>query len=384
MTRLGPIFILAAIFFTNFLARIILAPLMPAIQLDLGLSHRDAGSLFLLISLGYFIALLGSGYLAARFTHRQMILGACLGVGLALLGIASMGNAVGVRLGVVGLGFAAGLYLPSGIASLTHLAPPAQWGRVLAIHEMAPNLAFLLAPILAEFALSRTSWRVSLFALGGLTLLMAVLFAWLTPNHTLRGRAPNRRTIRALATTPALWRMILLFSAGIAGTLGVYSVLPLYLVSNHGLERQNANMLLSLSRVLTLGAAWFGGWATDRFGARTTIRGVLWVSGFLVVALGLLRDQWLAAAVVAQPILAVCFFPAGFSQLTAVSPEGTSNLAVSLTIPAAFLLGGGCAPLFFGWMGDRGGFPTAFVVVGATIALSTLATAGLPHRRPRV
>jgi len=49
-----PLLLLTSIFFVNFLARILLAPLMPAVESDLGLSHAEAGSFFLLVSLGYF------------------------------------------------------------------------------------------------------------------------------------------------------------------------------------------------------------------------------------------------------------------------------------------------------------------------------------------
>ena len=69
--QLGPIIFLTAIFFLNFLARIVLAPLMPVIEADLGLDHAEAGSLFLLISAGYFVSLLGSGFLSSRVTGPE-------------------------------------------------------------------------------------------------------------------------------------------------------------------------------------------------------------------------------------------------------------------------------------------------------------------------
>ena len=43
------------------------------------------------------------------------------------------------------------------------------------------------------------------------------------------------------------------------------------------------------------------------------------------------------------------------------------NVAVSLTIPAAFLLGGGAAPLLIGVMGDSGRFSAGIIMVGAFI-----------------
>ena len=53
--------------------------------------------------------------------------------------------------------------------------------------------------------------------------------------------------------------MVLLFSTGITGTLGVYSILPMFLVSEHGMSEQSANMLVGLSRSTTLITAFLGG-----------------------------------------------------------------------------------------------------------------------------
>jgi len=49
--------------------------------------------------------------------------------------------------------------------------------------------------------------------------------------------------------------MILFFTLGIGGTLGVYSMIPLYLVSERGMERTWVNTLFGLSRVLMIGGA---------------------------------------------------------------------------------------------------------------------------------
>jgi len=61
---------------------------MPTLEKDLGMSHGEAGSLFLLISLGYFITLLGSGFFSSRLLHRKTIILSATAVGIALLGIA--------------------------------------------------------------------------------------------------------------------------------------------------------------------------------------------------------------------------------------------------------------------------------------------------------
>ena len=374
---LPPILLLTTIFFFNFLARIIMAPLLPVIRGDLHLDHSGAGRFFLLLSCGYFVALLGSGYLAGRIAHRRVIVISCAGTGLALLGIALAREVAWIYAGLFGLGLAAGVYLPSGIASITDRVPARHWGKALAIHELAPNSAFLLAPLLVEAALGWFSWRHGLMLLAAATLGLAGFFRWRGQGADYCGEWPDLRAMAEMAARPALWRMMLLFSIGIAGTLGVYSMLPLYLVSAHGLERQWANNLLALSRVGALAAAWLGGWSSDRFGPIATMRVVFLFSGLLFLILGAASGATLTAAVFAQPVLAVCFFPAGFSMLSTISSRRTQNITIAITIPMAFLIGGGGMPLFLGWMGDAGAFGPAFMLIGALTILASLLTVGL-------
>ncbi|MBT8363919.1 MAG: MFS transporter, partial [Deltaproteobacteria bacterium] len=112
--QLTPLLLLTSIFFVNFMSRIILAPLMPGVKSELALSHAEAGSLFLLISLGYFTTLLLSGFISSRLTHRKIIMFSCIAVGLALLLTSFSTGLWGMRLGLVALGMAAGPYMPSG------------------------------------------------------------------------------------------------------------------------------------------------------------------------------------------------------------------------------------------------------------------------------
>jgi len=145
--QLWPVVFLAVIFLINFIARIILSPLLPTIEKELGINHGQAGFLFFLISVGYVIGLLGSGFLASRSSHRITIVISIAGVGIALLGIASAGGLWAIRIGLFGLGFAGGLYIPSAIATITSLIERPHWGKAIAIHELAPNLACVTASI---------------------------------------------------------------------------------------------------------------------------------------------------------------------------------------------------------------------------------------------
>jgi NNP family nitrate/nitrite transporter-like MFS transporter len=381
-SSVGPLLLLTSIFFLNFMGRIVQAPLMPTIEKELGISHGTAGSFFFAISVGYFLTLMGSGFVSARLTHRRTIILSSLSVGLALLLTAVSGSLWGIRGGLLLVGMAAGLYLPCGIAALTSFVGREHWGKAVAIHEMAPNLSFVLAPLFAEVVLIWFSWRGALMILGGGAILAAAVFARAGRVGDFAGEAPNFGSLKILFGDPAFWVMVLLFSLGISSTFGIYTMLPLYLVRDQGFDSDFANTLLALSRVIGLVMAFFGGWLTDRIGPRRTLGVVFVVTGCFTLFLGLAPARWLPLAVLLQPTLAVCFFPAGFAALGTVVPAKARNIAVSFTTPAAFMIGGGVVPTLIGVIGDLHSFGLGISAVGGLILCGALVTR-LLHAEPR-
>jgi len=372
LAQLTPLLLLTSIFFVNFISRIILAPLMPRVKADLALSHADAGSLFLMISLGYFTTLLASGFISSRLTHRKTIMFSGIAMGIALFITSFSTSLWGMRLGLVAMGMAAGPYMPSGLATLTTLFKYRHWGKALAIHELAPNLSFVLAPLVAEVILHWFSWRTVFMGLGVAAFILAAVFARFGRGGDFRGESFKYSSLRLIFSNPAFWIMVILFSLGISSTLGIYTMLPLYLVTDHGMDRNWANTLIALSRIAAVGMALAGGWATDRFGPQRVLRIVFVLSGMLTVFIGLASPTWVGAAVFVQPIMAVCFFPAGFAALSMVSSARDRNLTVALTIPIASLIGGGAAPALIGFAGDVHSFGWGIAMVGGVIMTGTI------------
>lgn len=340
---------------------------MPAIEKDLGMSHGEAGSLFLLISAGYFASLLGSGFVSSRLLHKRTIIVSATAVGLALSAIAFTDSLWGTRMVLILLGLASGLYLPSGIATLTSLISPSHWGKAIAIHELAPNLGFIAAPLLSEVLLTWFSWRSVLIFLGGMSVLMGIAFARFGRGGEFPGESPNFAAFKTLLHKPAFWIMMLLFSLGIGGTLGVYTMLPLYLITEHGINRNWANTLIALSRIPGVGMAFLAGWASDRLGPKRTMGAAFLITGFLTILLGVAPAPLIVSLVFLQPIIAVCFFPPGFAALSSIGPPSARNVAVSLTVPFAFVLGGGAIPIGIGMMGDAGSFSLGISMTGCLI-----------------
>jgi NNP family nitrate/nitrite transporter-like MFS transporter len=99
---------LTAIFYLNFLARIVLSPLMPTIESDLNIGHGEAGSLFFCISMGFFPGLLCSGFVSSRLPHRWTIVLSSVAVGGTLLAVSLSHTLWLIRSGMVLIGLSSG------------------------------------------------------------------------------------------------------------------------------------------------------------------------------------------------------------------------------------------------------------------------------------
>ena len=64
------------------------------------ITHADAGSLFFILSVGYFITLMGSGFVSARITHRWTMVLSIACTGLALLATAASESLWQLRAGL--------------------------------------------------------------------------------------------------------------------------------------------------------------------------------------------------------------------------------------------------------------------------------------------
>jgi NNP family nitrate/nitrite transporter-like MFS transporter len=336
---------LTAIFYLNFLSRIILSPLMPTIESDLNIGHTEAGILFFCISLGYFPGLLGSGFVSSRLAHRWTIV------------LSS------VTLGVL-IGLSAGLYLPSAIATLTDMVSSKHWGKAIAVHELAPIVSFITAPLLAEGFMLWVSWRGVLAVVGVGAVVVGGVFTCFGRGGEFFGETPSPKNLRFLLAIPSFWIMVVFFSMGIAATLGVYTMLPLYLVAEEGLERTWANTLVGLSRIAAAAVILAAGWATDRIGPRRALGGIFLATGIATILLGLLHGVKILPVLFLQPPLASCFFPAGLAALSKIGPAQIRNVAVALVTPMAYVIAAGVIPAGIGILGDHGYFSLGFILLG--------------------
>ena len=364
---MGPVLLMTSVFFFNFLGRLMLAPFLVSIEQELSISHMQAGELFLFTSLGISLALVCSGFLARKVQHRRTILLSSFGVGLFMILISWTSTLAGLKWAMFGLGTAVGLYLPSGISTITSVLPRAHWGKGLALHELAPNLSFIAAPAIAAVTQDIFTWREVFFGLGVAGILMGLVYVRFCQGGRFPGEAPRPAVLKGILQRPQFWILAFLFGLAVGVTFGTYSMLPLYMVEEHGLAKEAANNLLSLSRVPCLAMALGAGWLVDRIGGKRTVLLALGLTGLLTMALGVLHPPALQAGVLVQPLFAVSFFPAAFTLISKVFPSQVRNVAVSFIVPVAVVIGTGLIPTFLGVFGDHGQFDVGFLCLGLLV-----------------
>lgn len=363
------LFLMFMVFFGIF-PRLLLSPLLLRISGDLGIGFDRASRFFLSASAGFVTGLLSSGFVAQRLTHRRTIAFSVALGGLMMIVLSRVHSVAFFHIVLAIMGWANGLYPGSGVASVTTIVPDAHHGKALAIHESGPNLAFITAPILSALLAPSIGWRGVMVVTGIAALLAAISFARFGRADTDRGEPPHFENISVLAKNRSFWVVSVLFTVAATAAMGVFSVLPTYLIVDHGLEESFVNTLIGVSRVTAFAAILSAGSIADRFGFKIVVSVVMVITGTVTLLIGAASGAVLIVSVFLQPMIVGAFFPVGLSALTSVAAPRLRNLAVAMAIPLANLVGGGISPPLLSAAGAGGGFRTAFVVLGVLIIAS--------------
>lgn len=366
----APLMLVTGIFFLNFIARILLGPLLLPLTGEFGLTLSEGGLLFVLLATGYSIGVLMAGTVSARLGHHGAITASLALLGVTLLWTGAAGSFQGVLAAQFLLGLGAGFYLPSGVATITDMVPAPHWGKAFAIHELAPGLSFILAPVLVEFFVTGSSWRSMYFCLGVACLGYAPLYHFRGRYGRFRGQAPKFSSLAELTRTARFWIVSLGLILAVGSEVGVYNLVPAYLVHDLGMSREHANLLLAASRVTCLPAAFGAGWFVDRVGLRRSMLVFLLLTGTATLGLAIPSRHVVGLLLFCQPVFIIGMFPATFAALSCIAPRRMNDLAVSLAVAGASIIGGGLIPAGLATLGEQAGFEWAFMLMGAILLAS--------------
>ena len=367
------VFFVVAVSVLVFLGRSAFAPLLLDVERTFGVGHAASSRLMVTFTLGYSLSMFGSGLVSQYVPHRRLVPITALlsALGMVLLAVAP--SMAVMNLGLIIFGIGAGMFVPTAVSMISAAVQPADWQRAFAINEMSPHMGMILAPLLVAAVRPVLDWRW-IFAFVAFALVAAALFFMVrVTGGNLRGQAPNLGILGQLLRRREFWILLGFFGLSLAGTDGVYLLIPTFLVTEGGVDPRLANTIFGISRFMPLVSLFLAALLFDKIGSRFLMIAALAGQGIALVVVGL-SGGWLRLAVVfVQPAIGALFFPAGFAALSALLPPVSRNVGVSMTLPVAVFLGVGVIPAVMGFLGENFSFAGGFTGLGIVMVVSSLA-----------
>ena len=352
-----------SLWFLNFSTRTVLSPLLPIFESELHISHALAGSIFLFLAVGYTSSLLASNWFTPRIGFKKSIAAGFLVLTGGLVALVFTRTYWGLGAVAFVLGFGAGLYLPSALPLLTSTIHPDRWGKAIAFHETAATSSILVIPLLAAAALRFLHWKWLVAVLSGLCLAVTIVFLARAPD--LRPKEEEKTPFSRVLRRRSFWIMAALWSFAAAGGLGLYNLMPLFLVNERGLPIDLANTIFGLSRIGGLVVTFLAGFLIDRFGVKRVLLISLLASGFSITGIALAESfPLLVTMLVFQATSIPVFFPAGLVAVSKLTGFGDRSAFAGATVAVGVVFGMGIAPTLLGTAADLWSFQAGMLVQG--------------------
>jgi MFS family permease len=160
---------------------------------------------------------LPAGWLADRWSRRNMMGAFYIGCGVSLIVVGISPNLIVLAAGMFALGVFAAIYHPVGMAMLIEASQAR--GRTLAFNGVCGNLGVSLAAGISAFLASWINWRAAFIVPGVLVAVSGLLYVWLTPDD--RHHAKTRKSVPTVPLTPRMAIVLFSLFLAISVTAGV-------------------------------------------------------------------------------------------------------------------------------------------------------------------
>jgi len=370
--KLLPLFIFWCLWFLSYSTRSAFSPILPLIEDNLSLSHGEAGGLFTSLSIGYCLTLLLANRLASVWGFKKTVVIGFVGICLVFLGFQWTESYSSFHILFFLLGAATGTYIPSILPIITGTYESKHWGKAIGFHDSAASLSIFAVPILIAFGMNYLSWKKLLLILGIVSLILPVYF-WkisIEPKHEMSRQRGRYIDLLKSRTT---WVMGILWIFAAASCVGVYSILPLYLIKGRGIDFGVANTLFGISRIGGVFASIFIGFLIDRYGYRRMLIMSQVTAGLSTIGLSLASTlPLIMITLILQATLSLTFFPVGLATLSQLTPLSGLSLTIGVIVSFGVIFGMGISPFLLGLTADYLDFQTGIFWLGVLTTFSSL------------
>src|SRR5580693_2845112 len=167
----------------------------PTVVIELQAGYGRSYAELIGLSTASFIAFglfsLPAGWLADRWSRRNMMVAFYLGCGASLIAAALAPSLIALAVALFALGVFAAIYHPVGTAMVIENAT--HRGRTMAFNGVCGNLGVSLAAGITAILTAAVSWRGAFFVPGIVCIATGIAYVWLIPDEK-KGHAATRST----------------------------------------------------------------------------------------------------------------------------------------------------------------------------------------------
>ena len=368
---------------------ILLAPLLPFVRAEYGVSYTEIGLAFAVFNVISAALQTPAGFLVDRLGARVLLV-AGLVIGASAFIIVGLVDSFWMMVAMFALaGVGNTVYHPADYSLLSHHVPADRIGQAFSVHTFAGMLGSAVAPASLLVMQSLWGWRGAFIGAGVLGLATAAVLATMRDHPS--GHTGSERVPRSADTAAASWRLLLsapillnlvffVLLAMISGGLYNYSVVALGALYATPVATANmalsANLLLSAIGVL-LGGVLVG--RTSRHGMVATVGLAVMTLFILVVAEIDLGAVALIGAMSLIGLFSGIIMPSRDMIVREITPPGSFGKVFGF-VTTGFNIGGIISPLIFGAIMDHGNPRLVFLAVAAFTLIAILTVATRPRR----
>lgn len=322
-----------------------------------------AGSFFLAFYVGFTIALFSSGIVSLYLGYKRTIFFGLLVMTLSYAVLRFTATYYVFTAMSAVLGLSAGFYVPCAIPLITASFDKKHWGKAISFHETAAGFSIFSIPFLVVIALRAVSWPSVFLIMSAWSLVMALLLMIFSPNP--RPTHQQQTNLSAVLRRKEFWIISIFWIACSAASMGVYSILPLFLVTERGMAVDAANTIFGFSRIGGFVAMILVGFVLDRFSVRKIMLIILLATGITTLGIAVIRIHWLLVAMLfAQATVSVVFFPAGLMAISRLTSLSDRSIFTGAMMGISSISGAGIFPLALGAVADHWNFQIGIFATG--------------------
>lgn len=368
---------------------ILLAPLLPAVRAEYGVSYTEIGLAFAVFNIVSATLQTPAGFLVDRFGARALLV-AGLVIGSTAFAIAGLVDSFWVLVAMFAVaGVGNTVYHPADYALLSHYVPSDRIGQAFSVHTFAGMLGSAVAPGSLLIMQSLWGWRGAFIGASTFGIAVAaILLAMRDHSVNAASPAPARSTAEQ---APASWRLLLsppillnlvffALLAMISGGLYNYSVVALGAL--YGTPIATANAALSGNLFWSAIGVLIGGVLVGRTTRHAIVAAIGLAAMGLLTALIAEIDFGALMLIAVMSLAGLCsgvIMPSRDMIVREVTPPGSFGKVFGF-VTTGFNIGGIISPLFFGAIMDHASPQLVFLSVAAFSLLAIITVATRPRR----